>query len=118
MSAPTSGTPTLSQVKAWLGLDPDDTEDDAVLQASLDASLLAQQRVVTYPLNALSQAEWTADLIYAVYLRTQREASRRNSPEGIVGITGASGDFVGARVPPGDPDVIRLEGPYLKIVVA
>jgi hypothetical protein len=58
------------------------------------------------------------DLVLAVFLRAQRLAARRNSPEGVVGLSGLAGDFVSARVPSGDPDVLRLEGPFLMIPVA
>lgn len=115
------GTPDLSQVKAWLGLAPEDTQDDVVIQESLDAALAAQAVAVNYPLVLVDDVPtevFTGDLEEAVYLRTQRLTARRNSPEGVVGITGAGGDFVGARVPPGDPDIFRLEGPYMKMVVA
>ena len=98
--------PVLQDVKSWLGLAADDVQDDALLQTSLDAALSAQAMVVT------------DDLFEAVLLRTQRLAARRNSPEGVIGLTGVGGDFVSARVPSTDPDVLRLEGPYLKIAVA
>ena len=112
------GTPTLDDVKAWLGLDPADTADDTVLQESLDASIQAQCLVVCYPCDNFGDQVFTPDLREAVFLRTQRLAARRNSPEGVVGLTGADGDFVGARVPAYDTDVWRLEGPHLKIPVA
>lgn len=105
-------------MKAWLGLAPEDTEDDAVLQESLDASLTAVDQLVVYPVNETGDDTYSPDMRYAVFLLTQRGAARRNSPEGVVGITGAGGDFVGARLPAGDPDIMRLLGPYLKIPVA
>lgn len=113
-----SGTPTLAEVKAWLGLEPADTEDDVTLQAALDAALEAQCRVVCYPRDAFGDQVLTDDLVQAVYLRTQRLAARRNSPEGVVGLTGTGGDFVGARVPSYDVDVLHLEGPYRRQVIA
>lgn len=113
-----NGAPDLSQVKAWLGLAPEDTEDDAVLQAALDASLSAQAQVVCYPADSFGECTFNPALTYAIFLRTQEAAARRNSPEGIVGITGTGGEFVGARIAPSDPDIARYEGPYLKTVVA
>lgn len=104
--------PTVDDLKEWLGLE--DTYDDAVLAESLDAAIAAQSRVVRYPSDPLVDD----DLRLALFLRAQRLAARRNSPEGVVGLTGTGGDFVGARVPSGDSDVLRLEGPYLKIPVA
>lgn len=113
-----TGAPTLSHVKAWLGIDPADTEDDVVLQESLDAALAAQALVVGYPSDLFGEGVMTPDLVEAVYLRTQRLAARRNSPEGIVGLTGTGGDLVGARVPAIDVDVLHLEGPYRIQVIA
>lgn len=113
------GAPTLADVKAWLGLAAGDTYDDVVLQKSLDAALAAQALAVDYPIDPdLLVPVFTPELTEAVYLRTQRLAARRNSPEGVVGLSGLGGDFVSARVPAGDADVVRLEGPSLKIPVA
>lgn len=113
-----NGAPDLSDVKAWLGLEPSDTTDDVVLEESLAAALAAQAKVVWYPLDDSDNEVLDDDLREALFLRTQRLAARRNSPEGVVGISGTGGDFVGARVPPTDADIAVLEGPYLKIVVA
>lgn len=114
----TTGAPTLDDVRAWLGLEADDTADDIVLQESLDAALASQARVVRYPVDAFGEVEFSDDLREAVYLRTQRYAARRNSPEGVVGLAGAGGDFVAARVPSFDTDVLHLEGPYRRQVIA
>jgi Phage gp6-like head-tail connector protein len=111
-------TPTLDDVKNWLGLDEDDTQDDVVLTESLNAALAAQGRVVFYPLNDADEEVLTDDLREALFLRTQRLAARRNSPEGVVGLAGTGGDFVSARVPSYDADVTQLEGPYREIPVA
>jgi hypothetical protein len=113
-----NGQPDLSQVSAWLGLAPDDDQDAVVLQESLDAALRAQAKVVCYPCDEFGDRVMTDDLVEAIYLRTQRLSARVNSPEGVVGLTGLGGDFVGARVPAYDNDVWTLEGPYLKIPVA
>ena len=110
--------PDLGDLKGWLGLAPDDTTDDVVLQESLDAALVAQARVCNYPKDPFGQPEFTSDLRDAIFLRAQRLAARRNSPEGVVGLSGAGGDFVGARVPSYDADVGTLEGPYRKLVIA
>lgn len=112
------GAPDLDDVRAWLGLEPTDHLDDAVLQESLDAALAQQSRVVCYPRDAFGDPVLPPDLREAVMLRTQRLAARRNSPEGIVGLSGAGGDFVSARVPSYDTDVAHLEGPWLRQVVS
>lgn len=118
-SSATSGNfPTLGDVKEWLGLDPDDTVDDALLLTSLDAAIAAQVRVCSYPLDDVGDAIVDPDLYEAVLLRTQRYAARRSSPEGVVGISGTSGDFAAARLPSIDADIVRLEGPWLRTPVA
>jgi len=111
-------TPTLNDVRSWLGLDESDHLDDVALQESLDAAIAQQCRVVVYPKDGFGDALYTNDLREAVFLRTQRLLARRNSPEGVVGLSGAGGDFVGARVPSFDSDVTALESPHRKIPVA
>lgn len=113
-----NGAPTLDDVKAWLGLETSDVYDDVVLSESLNASLAWLDRLICYPCDVFGDPVFTPDLTDAVYLKTQRLAARRNSPEGVVGISGMAGDFVSARVPSDDSDVLRLIGPYLKIPVA
>lgn len=117
---PVDSLPTLAELKAWLGLAANDTTDDVVLQQSLDSSLIAQDQLCFYPWSPTDPtiAVMTEDLRQAIYLRSQRLAARRNSPEGIVGFAGSGGDFVASRVPAFDNDVVRLEGPYYKIPVA
>jgi hypothetical protein len=112
------GAPDLASVKEWLGIDPADTQDDNLLQTSLDAALAAQAAVVTYPVDDTDAPVFVDDLYEAALLRTQRLAARRNSPEAIVGITGTAGDFVSARLTSTDPDIVRLEGPWFTMVVA
>lgn len=111
-------TPTLADVKAWLGLQAEDVYDDVVLQDSLAAALEQQARLVLYPCDNFGDPLWTDDLREAIYLRTQRLAARRNSPEGIVGLSGLGGDFVSARVPTYDADVAYLEAPHRTIATA
>jgi hypothetical protein len=113
-----AAAPTLAELKAWLGLEPADTTDDVVLQESLDAALRAQGRVVTYPVDGTGAADYEPDIREALFLRAQRLAARRSSPEGVVGLSGAGGDFVTATLPGFDSDVARLEGPWVKMVVS
>jgi Phage gp6-like head-tail connector protein len=109
--------PTLADIKTWLGIT--DEQDDALLSTSLAASLAAQDKLVGYPLDpATGVTTMDDDLAEAVMLRTQRLAARRNSPEAIVGVSGVGGDFVTARLVSNDPDIVRLEGPFYKMVVA
>lgn len=110
--------PTLGSLKVFLGLEDSDTVDDAALQESLNAALTAQGQVCAYPRDVFGDPDFTPDLVLAVHLRAQRYVARRNSPEGIVGLSGTGGDFVAARVSSFDADVLHLEGPYRKIPVA
>ena len=116
------GTPTLDKFKAWLGLDPGDNVDDVVLTDSLKAALAAQAMTVAYPLADATDPDsglaFTDDLTTAIWLRAQRLAARRNSPEGVVGLSSGSGDFTGARLPATDVDVARLEAPWTVIGVS
>lgn len=113
-----TGMPDLAAVKEWLGLEVDDQVDDTLLETSLAAAIAAQERVCFYVADAEGNGVVTDDLYEAVLLRTQRYAARRSSPEGVVGISGTSGDFAAARLPSTDADIVRLEGPWLRTPVA
>jgi hypothetical protein len=113
-----TGAPDLAALSAWLGLEPGDDQDSVVLQESLDAALAQQCLVVVYPCDSFGDRVFNDDLREAVYLRSQRLAARRNSPEGIVGLSGVGGEFVGARVPAYDSDVAALEAPHRVIAVS
>ena len=113
-----SDQPTLQQLKDWLGLPPEDEGDDLVLQRALDSALAAQARIVQYPADEFGEEFFTDDLSTAIFLRATRTASRRNSPEFVVGLAGTGGDFVSAQVPPVDVDVAKFEGSYMRIVSA
>jgi hypothetical protein len=115
---PAPAVPTLDELKEWLSLESTDTTDDVVLQESLDAAIVAQDKVVDYEDDGSGGKAYTSDLREALFLRAQRLAARRNSPEGVVGLAGAGGDFVAARLPGGDGDIERLEGPFLTMVVS
>lgn len=109
------GAPDLAAMKDWLGIE--DTEDDGLLQTSLDAAIAAQCAVCTYPVDNFGQAVYSADLYEAVLLRTQRYAARRSSAQGVVGVQGTDGDFAAIRLPSTDGDIVRLESPWMTMVV-
>jgi hypothetical protein len=109
-------SPTLADLKDYLGIE--DEQDDSALQESLDAAIAAQRRVCALPYDAFGDEDYTPDMVLAIHIRAQRYVARRNSPEGVVGLSGAGGDFVSARLPSFDADVLHLEGPYRKIPVA
>lgn len=112
----------MPEFKAWLGLESTDTADDVVLTDSLAAALASQATGVAYPPDPAdpegADQTFTPELRTAIWLRAQRLAARRNSPEGVVGLSSGSGDFAGARLPPTDVDVAKLEAPWRVIAVA
>jgi hypothetical protein len=108
----------LEGLKLFVGIEPSDTAEDDALTEALDAAIAAQLQVCLLPCDPFGDRVYSDDLMLAVWLRAQRYVSRRSSPEGVVGLSGAGGDFVSARVPSYDVDVSHLEGPYRKIVVA
>lgn len=118
--AVSQGFPTLDDLKAWLGLEPADEVDDVVLEEALQAATAAQADVVLYPLDTSDPPEAVCPNAcrQAIMLRAQRYAARRNSPEGVVGLSGIGGELVGARLSTTDPDIARLEGPWQKVIVA
>lgn len=113
-----NGSPDLAALKGWLGLAVDDTQDDTVLQESLDAAKAQQAQIVVYGCDEFGDPVMCDDLREAIMLRSQRLAARRNSPEGVVGLSGGGGEFVGARVPAYDSDVAALENSHRRIVIA
>ena len=102
-----STTVTLEEVRAWLNLT--DTVDDVALQVGLDAAEANQSARLCWP-DAENQRHFLPDdLRQAIYLRTARYLSRRNSPDGLVGMA----DFGPARIARVDADIAALEAPYL-----
>ena len=75
--------------------------------------------MVDYPVDDFGELLFTDDLREAVFLRTQRLAARRNSPEGVVGLSGGGGRLRRRPGPSGTtPTWPQLEGSLPKIAVA
>lgn len=111
---------TLEQYKAWARISDTDIVDDPNIQASIDAvdakfrlMLNVWAPVVGQPIVP-SPNPFPADVTEAGLLYVNRLLSRRNSPDGVVGVS----DVGTATILPQDSDIKRLLGPHLKTVLA
>jgi hypothetical protein len=109
---------TADEYKAWARIDPADTADDTAISEAVDASseaieLRAPAAFATddtgTPLGPVPVSVHNAGLLLA-----NRLLSRRNSPDGIVGVS----DMGTARIASYDADISGLLGPWLDSVVA
>ena len=103
---------TLADLRSWVDL-PVGAGDDPVLQQCLDVAQEQQQ----CRLDADAVDGWNADLAtlpeavkQALLMRASAMYRRRQTPEGVSGF----GDIAVVRVGGRDPDVERLEAPYLQ----
>lgn len=101
--------PTLAQVKADLGIEPDDTAQDLVVARQLAASIAFVERVKADTFNfadesGLDLEDPDADLILGTIRLAGRWNARRRSVDGLVNM----GDMGAGRVPSFDPDIDRL----------
>ena len=103
---------TLDQYKAWARIG--DTMDDDAIQANIDA-VTAKFTLILRPVIWTDPAQPVpADIVEAGLLYVNRLLSRRNSPDGVVGVS----DVGTATILPQDSDIKRLLGPYLTTVLA
>ena len=109
---------TIDQYKGWARIN--DTMDDDAIQANIDAvdakfrkMLNVWSPVVSQPI-APSPDPFPADVTEAGLLYVNRLLSRRNSPDGVVGVS----DVGTSTILPTDSDIKRLLGPYLLTVLA
>jgi hypothetical protein len=112
---------TLEQYKAWARIT--DTMDDEAIQQNIDA-VDAKFRLIlrpdvfapvpAHPINPPTAGQVPADVTEAGLLYVNRLLSRRNSPDGVVGVS----DVGTATILPQDSDIKRLLGPYLATVLA
>jgi hypothetical protein len=90
-------TADLATLKEYLGIQQ--TRDDAVLQADLDAA-------AAYVEPRVLAADWlTDDVQLAVIMAAARLYARRRSPEGVAGF---AADGLVVRIIVQDPDIYRL----------
>jgi hypothetical protein len=104
---------TLDDYKAWARIT--DTLDDDAIQHSIDAvngkfQLILRPEVWSEP----GPASVAPDVVEAGLLYVNRLLARRNSPDGVVGVS----DLGTATIQPFDADIKRLLGPWLATVLA
>jgi hypothetical protein len=100
--------PTVDEYKDWARIR--DTNDDVAIDQALSAVMAAI--VSRAPL--LATADCPTDVLYACLLWTNRLLSRRNSPDGIVGVA----DLGVATISKADKDVLQLLSPWLEPVLS
>jgi hypothetical protein len=109
MALPTGPNwPSVDEYKDWARI-RDDTDDVAI-----DQALSAVQEAIVARAPLLAAAACPTDVLYAVLLWTNRLLSRRNSPDGIVGVA----DLGVATIAKADRDVLQLLSPWLEPVIA
>lgn len=109
MALPTGlNWPTLDEYKDWARIR--DTADDVAIDQALSAVMVAI--VARAPALATADCPW--DVNYATLLWTNRLLSRRNSPDGIVGVA----DLGVATIAKADRDVLQLLSPWLEPVLS
>ena len=109
MTLPTGPNwPDLDQYKDWARIS--DTRDDE----AIDGALSAVQEAIVARAPSLATAPCPTDVQYGTLLWTNRLLSRRNSPDGIVGVA----DLGVATISKRDGDVFQLLSPWLEPVIA
>ena len=104
------GWPDLADYKVWARI-YDGTDDDAI-QDALDAVQVAI--IARCPMLADVTVTCPPDVDYATKLWVNRLLSRRNSPDGIVGVA----DLGIATIARFDKDVAQLLSPFIGTVLA
>lgn len=102
--------PDLTEVKAYLSTNGGTSATDESITEALDAEAAAQRAVCDVP------PVYPDDLREALKRRVARNLAARSVP--IAQVTTFEGGASATHVPRTDPEVIRLEGPYRKVVVA
>lgn len=104
-AAPLADQPTLDEVKAWLGV-TNDGSDQAIAEA-LTAAVQWQRSHLVFPADHRGHY-YPPELRQACLLRVRRLLARRDSPVGVVGF----GDYGAVSVGRTDPDVDALESAW------
>ena len=108
---------TVDQYKAWARIDPADTADDAAIAECVEA---AQEAIEIRAPRAFALDESgdplpvPSSVHQAGLLLSNRLMSRRNSPDGVVGVS----DMGTARIMSYDADITGLLGPWSAVVLA
>jgi hypothetical protein len=102
------GWPDLAEYKEWARIG--DTRDDA----AIDQALAAVTSSIVERCPGLATPACPYEVQYATLLWVNRLLSRRNSPDGIVGVA----DLGIATVSRADKDILQMLSPWLDQVIA
>ena len=110
---------TLEDYKTWARIDATDTTDDEAISRAVAAAMEALEirAPIAFPIDPETGeplAPVPAGVEEAGLLLTNRLMARRNSPDGIVGVS----DMGTARVLSYDADITALVSPWTEMVVA
>lgn len=108
---------TVDAYKAWARIDAMDTADDVAIQAAVDASQEAVELRAPRGFKVDDGGQplpVPTMLVEAGLLLANRLMSRRNSPDGVVGVS----DMGTATVLSYDADISQMIGPWTEMVVA
>jgi len=103
---------TLDDYKAWARIT--DAVDDVAIQQAMDAVSNHFDLILRPVIWSDPPQPPPADVIQAGFLYVNRLLARRNSPDGVVGVS----DLGTATIQPYDSDIKRLLGPWLATVLA
>lgn len=108
---------TVDGYKAWARIDPADTADDAAISDAVDAAAEAVE--IWAPLAFIYDPD-TGDLnpvprmaVQGALLLVNRLMSRRNSPDGVVGVA----DMGATTILAYDSDITRMLSPWTEMVL-
>lgn len=108
---------TVDAYKAWARIDAMDTADDVAIQAAVSASQEALELRAPKGFKVDGDGQplpVPAMLVEGGLLLSNRLMSRRNSPDGVVGVS----DMGTATVLSYDADIAQMVGPWTDPVVA
>jgi hypothetical protein len=108
MALPTGNDwPDVETYKQWARIK--DSNDDV----AIDEALQAVQSAIVSRCPSLAVADCPADVQYGTMLWTNRLLSRRNSPDGIVGVA----DLGVATIAKADRDILQMLSPWVEPVL-
>jgi hypothetical protein len=111
---------TADEYKAFARIDPSDTSDDVAIDEAVAATVetLEDRAALAFATDVDGAPVYPAcpaRLHESGLLLVNRLLSRRNSPDGIVGLTDMG---TAARVASKDSDVLEMIGPFIPAVLA